>query len=157
MSKKPHFRTTLDSQHAKGSQTLLEDERQHFYHIFRSVWGKLSWKISLLVICEILGLFVNTLTADDNCFFRKGEICCNEFKRNYLKYKKSSQFFAAFKHFETKMTVATYVFPKLQTAKEVVRPMCEKRRFVTSFDSQHVKRSQTLVKIGWQHFYHIFS
>ena len=26
---------------------------------------QLSWKKSLLVICKVLGLFVNTLTADD--------------------------------------------------------------------------------------------
>ena len=29
---------------------------------------KPSWKKSLLVICKILGLFVNTLTADDKCY-----------------------------------------------------------------------------------------
>ena len=28
-------------------------------------WAKITWKMSLLVICEILGKFVNTLTTDD--------------------------------------------------------------------------------------------
>ena len=64
MSKKPRSRTPLASQHVKGCQTLLKFSRQHCYHIFSSLSGKLSRKISLLVICKILGLFVNTLTAD---------------------------------------------------------------------------------------------
>ena len=38
------------------------------------------------------------------------------------------------------------VFPKLQIAKDFVTPFSKKRRFRTSFDSQHVKVSQTLVK-----------
>ena len=32
---------------------------------------KFSWKKSFLVICKILGLFFNTLTADDKYSFRK--------------------------------------------------------------------------------------
>ena len=35
---------------------------------------------------------------------------------------------------------------KLQAVKELVRPLSEKHRFRTPFDSQHVKGSQTLVK-----------
>ena len=57
-SKKPRFRTPFDSQQAKGYQKLLESRRQHFCHIFSSLKWKLSLKMSLLVICEILGLFV---------------------------------------------------------------------------------------------------
>ena len=33
----------------------------------------MSWKMSLLVICEILGLFINTLTADDKYFCQNSE------------------------------------------------------------------------------------
>ena len=33
--------------------------------MFSSLWGELITKISPLLICEILGKFVNTLTADD--------------------------------------------------------------------------------------------
>ena len=33
---------------------------------------------------------------------------------------------------------------------------CEKTLFITAFDSQPVKGSQTLLKSAWQHFYHIF-
>ena len=58
--------------------------------------------------------------------------------------------------FKKKMIVIANVFPQLQTVKNLVRPLFEKRRFRTSFDSQHVKGSQTLVKSAWEHFYHIF-
>ena len=55
---------------------------------------------------------------------------------------------------EKKMTHISYVFAKLQTVKNLVRPMSKKSRFWTRFDSQHVKRSKTLVNSAWQDFYH---
>ena len=63
MCKKAHFRTPFDSQYVKGCQTLLTSVRQHFHYISSLLSGKLSWKISLLMISEILGLIVNTLTV----------------------------------------------------------------------------------------------
>ena len=65
MSKKPHFRIPFGSQHLKGSQTLVKSAWGNFYHIFSSLWGKLISKMSPLVICEILGAFVNTSILDD--------------------------------------------------------------------------------------------
>ena len=59
MSKKPRFRTSFESRHAKRSQKLLKSTRQHFYQIFLSLREKWSWTISLSVISEILRLFVN--------------------------------------------------------------------------------------------------
>ena len=47
---------------------------------------------------------------------------------------------------KTKMTLIAYVFPKLQTANNLFRPLSKKCSFRTTFDSQHVKGSQTLVK-----------
>ena len=44
----------------------------------------------------------------------------------------------------------------MQTIKDLVRPLSKKHRFRTSFDSQHVKASETLVKSAWKHFYHSF-
>ena len=46
------------------------------------------------------------------------------------------------------MIVIANVFRKLQTVKDLVRPLSKKSRFRTPFDSQHVKGSQTLVKSG---------
>ena len=65
LSIKRRYRTPFDSEYAKGSQTLLKCARQNFYQIFSALWRKLSQKMSLLVICELLGLFVNTLTFND--------------------------------------------------------------------------------------------
>ena len=50
-----------------------------------------------------------------------------------------------------------YIVQKLKFAKQLVRPMSKKRRFRTTFHSQYVKLSETLVKSLWQHFYDTFS
>ena len=42
--------------------------------------------------------------------------------------------------------VVANVFPKLQTVKISVRPLCENRSFGKAFDSQHVKVSRKLKK-----------
>ena len=34
--------------------------------------------------------------------------------------------------------------------------MSKKARFRTPSDRQHAKRSQTLMKLEWQHFFHFF-
>ena len=65
MLKKSRFRVSFDKWHAKRAGKLFKSERQHFYHIYWSLWRKFSWKKSLLMILKILGLFVNPLTADD--------------------------------------------------------------------------------------------
>ena len=68
ISKKSRFRTPFDNQHAKETQILLEYSRQHFYQNFPSLCWKLSFKVSLLVICDSLGVFVKTLAVDDKYF-----------------------------------------------------------------------------------------
>ena len=54
------------------------------------------------------------------------------------------------------MTLIAFVFPRLRTAKDVVRKMVKKPRFRTPFDSQHTKGCQNLLKSGRQHFYHFY-
>ena len=39
LSNEVHFGTPFDSQHVKGSQTLVEFAWTHFYHIFHHSWG----------------------------------------------------------------------------------------------------------------------
>ena len=56
-----------------------------------------------------------------------------------------------------KTIVIGNVFPKLATVQRLVRPLTIQRSLKTSFDSQHVKRFQTLAKSSWEPFYHIFS
>ena len=64
LSKKRSFRTHFESQHLKGSQTLVKSVWGLFYQILSTLWENLIWKTSSLVICEILGVSVNTFTAD---------------------------------------------------------------------------------------------
>ena len=64
LSKKRRFRTRFDGQHVKASPILAKSPWECFYLVFPSFSGKLIWKMSPLVLCEILRVFVNTLTAD---------------------------------------------------------------------------------------------
>ena len=50
------------------------------------------------------------------------------------------------KNFLKKKILTANLFPKLQTVKDLFRPLSKKRRFRTPFHSQHVKGSQTLMK-----------
>ena len=59
------FRTPFDSQYVKEPEKVLKSARQKFYLITSLPCKKLSWKMSLLLLSEILGLFVNKLTVDD--------------------------------------------------------------------------------------------
>ena len=65
VSRKSRLRTPFDSQYVKGAQALAKSAWQHFYQISSSLWAKLTWKRSLLVICEMTDHFVNTVTADN--------------------------------------------------------------------------------------------
>ena len=48
--------------------------------------------------------------------------------------------------FKKKKIVIRNVFPKLKTVQGLVTPLTIQRRLKTSFDSEHVKRFQTVVK-----------
>ena len=83
----------------------------------------------MLVLCKILGLFVNTLSEDDRYSLL--------YKDNLLqpiqillsqKQKTFSQFFSPFlkstlnfERFQKKMTLIADVFPKLPSPKKVIR------------------------------------
>ena len=58
---------------------------------------------------------------------------------------------------EKKVTLIASVFLKLWTLKDALRKMSKKPGFRASFDSQHAKKSQTLMKSSRQHFDHISS
>ena len=96
--------------------------------------------------------------------FRIVRICRSLFKSSYLKNKK--HFLGFLFHlwnlhhilniFKQKKILRANLFPKLATVQGFVTPLTIQRRLKTSFQSQHVKRFQTLVKSSWEHFYHIF-
>ena len=69
------FRIPVKTQRVNGSQTLLKYAEQLFCLIASFLSGILREQTSLLVASEILGLFVNTLIADD-------KYCCNKRKKN---------------------------------------------------------------------------
>ena len=53
------------------------------------------------------------------------------------------------------MSFIADLFAKLRTPKNVVRYMSKKSRFKETFDRQHGKRIQTLLRSESQHRYHI--
>ena len=67
------------------------------------------------------------------------------------KQKIFSEFFSAFfesalnsKHFQKKMTLIAYIFPKLPTTKDVLRSMSKRSRLRGPLDRRHGKRLETL-------------
>ena len=64
LSKRGPFRACFDSQHVKPSQRLAKSPWERLDNPFTSFSGKLISKMSPLVLGEILGVFLNTLTDD---------------------------------------------------------------------------------------------
>ena len=83
----------------------------------------------MLVLCKILGLFVNTLSEDDKyCLLCKDNLLQPIQILLSQKQKTFSQFFSAFlkstlnfEHFQKKINLIADVFPKLPSAKKVIR------------------------------------
>ena len=65
MSKELRLREHFDKQHGKCAQALFKSASKHLYHIHWSLPSQINWKMSLLLTCQILGLLVNTLPADE--------------------------------------------------------------------------------------------
>ena len=133
-----------------------------FFHHYQRTWfGKYlpqlyakSWGCFLTHCLPMTSILLGIVT-----------ICCHRFKCNYLKNERQFQVF--FFYFCTlhqilnilkkEMIIIATLFSKLQTVKDLFRPLSKKHRFTTPFDSQHVKGSQALAKGAWEHFHHIFS
>ena len=69
------------------------------------------------------------------------------------KQKIFREFFAAFfefalnfEHFQKKMTLIAYVFPKLPTTKNVLRQMFKSSRFREPVDRRHGKWTEALIQ-----------
>ena len=58
--------------------------------------------------------------------------------------------------FQKKVTLIADVCPKLRNQKKLVRSMPKNSNFKESFDKQHGKCAQTLLKFPWQHLYDIY-
>ena len=104
------LKTSFDSQHVKRFQTLVKSSWEHFYHIFSSLWREMIWNITPWLKFEIIGLFVNTWTADYKYPVLDCENLASLFKSSYPKNKKTFSWLfipfiespSNFKHFEKK-------------------------------------------------------
>ena len=64
---------------------------------FSSLWVVFSWKISLLLLCEMLGLFFNTLTVDGKYSLRNIESLLQPVQMQISKKQNTfSNFFPSF-------------------------------------------------------------
>ena len=125
MSKKSLFRRPLEKQHGKCSQALLKTASQHFYQIHLSLPSQLSWKKSLLFICQILVLLVNTLAANEKYSVLNRDNLTTQIKMQLS--QKNKLFLRLFLHFSNltqilnilkkKVTLRPFVVSKLGTPK----------------------------------------
>ena len=163
MPKNSRFKESFEKRHGKCAQTLLKCQGELLYHLYWSRWRQFCYKKSLLLICKISRLFLNTLSADDKySLFKRDNLTQpisvqlsrkqNTFFELFSTFLKSA---LDFEHFQKKMSVIAYIFPKLRSPKNLVNSMSKKSRFNGSFGKQHGKRAQTLLKFAWQHLYHI--
>ena len=129
MYKKLRFRGQLDKQQGKRTQTLLKSPSQHLYHIHWSLARKLCSKKSLLLTCQILGLLVNTLAADEKYpVLNRDNLTIPIQMQLSEKQKTFSQFFAAFlkftlnfEHFEKKDDPHRFCISEITDSENVVR------------------------------------
>ena len=166
MSKKSLFRTPFKKRHGKRFQTLLKSSDQHLYYIHSSLRKQLSWKETLLVIYKDLGLFVNTLTADDKYSLLSRDNLTQKFLMKLPKKEKATSRVSAaflksrlyFEYFpkKKKMTFIASAFPRLRTPKDMVTWMSKKSCFRRPFNKEHGKQDQTLLKSESQHLYHLY-
>ena len=75
------------------------------------------------------------------------QLSCKQkiFSNFFVQFLKTTLYF---EDFDQKMIVMATLFWKVQTVKNLVRPLSKKHRLRTPFDSQQVKVSQTLVNPG---------
>ena len=108
----------------------------------------------MLVLCKLSGLFLNTLTDDDKYSLLYGDNLTQPIQV-LLSQKQNTffEFFYAFlkstlnfEHFQKKINLRADVFPKLPSAKKVIRKMLLKSSFRGLFSNKHGKTDQRLFK-----------
>ena len=114
----------LRKQHGKRGKTLFRFGRQHFFHIYWSLWRQFSCKKSLLVTCKISKPFPNTLSADCKCFLLNGGNLTEPIQIQLSQTQKTfSLFFSAFLKSSWNFEFFQKKIPKLRTPKNMVRWM----------------------------------
>ena len=123
MSRKSRFRRPFNKQHGKRSRPSIGHD---FYQIYWSLWRQ--------KLPSILGLFVNTLTADEKYFLVTRE---NLTQHNQTQLSEKRKLFLnffsvilkpilRFECFQKKITRTVYVFAELWPPKNAVRWMSRK-------------------------------
>ena len=126
MPKKSRFRGSVKKQHGKCAKTFFKIEGHLLYHIYWSMRRQLCYKKPLLVICKILKLFPNTLSAYGKySLFHKDNLTQRIKMQLSRKQKTVSQFFSSFlkfglnlEHFQKKVILIAVVFRKFRTPKK---------------------------------------
>ena len=136
----------------KGPKHLWNLHERTFIIFFHHYEGK--WFRKYLRYCSLKsqGCLLTLLLPITSIVFRIVRICRSLFKCIYLKNQKLflSYLFdlwnlaQIWNIFKEKKNVIANVVPNWQTVKDLVRPLSKEHLFRTSFDSQHVKVSQTL-------------
>ena len=129
MSKKSCFRGPFALRQGKRSQALLKSASQHLYHIHWPLSRKLCFKKSLLLTRQILGLLVNTLTADEKYLVLHRDNSRIRIQMEFSKKQKSfSDFLGAilkswlnFKHFKKKYDPHRFCILEVMDSENVVR------------------------------------
>ena len=123
------FRGPFDKQDGKRAQALLQSAWQHLHHNHWSLGRKLSWKKSLLLTWQILGLLVNTFAADEKYpVLNRDNLTISIQIQLSQKQKTFSQFFAVFlkftlnfKYFETTYHPHRFCISEITDSENVVR------------------------------------
>ena len=136
---------------------------QHLYHVHPSLPSRFSWKRSLFLTCQILGLLVHTLAADEKCpVLNRGNLTIPIQMQLSQKRKIFCQFFTAllkarwnFEHFDKKDDADRFFNFEITDSEKVFRKMSKEPRFRDPLDKQHGKRAVAPLKSWSQQVYHI--
>ena len=165
MPKKSRFKGSFEKQHGKCAQILLKCQGQLLYHIYWSLLRQLSYKKSLLVICKISRLFINTLSADGKCSLLNRDNLTQTIQIELSpKQKTFCEFFSAllkgswnFEHFRKKGRLSYLRYFRNYRLRKTWLHQCLKSPIWRDLsESNMVNASQTLLKFAWQHLYHIY-
>ena len=146
MPEKPYLRKAFGNQPVNGYETLLKSAGHQSYPIFPWIWDKLSWKKSALVRSKILGLFVNSLTAEYTYSRRNMRTFTQHIQTPLsLKQKTFSWFFNAFlkstwngEHFQEKEKSSSLSISEIIDSKRSGYLSESKAYFRTAFGNQPV-------------------
>ena len=165
MQNRDCFWEPFGSERVNEAQNLVKSAEKYFYPTFSSLWANLKLKKLILIRSEILGLLVNTVTA--NCQYSPSNRENLLLQIQIKLIKKPSKFFCIFFYFlestlnfqcsEKKMSMIVGIFRKLLTPKDVLVQMHNRDSFWKPTGSEHVNESRKLVKSAEKYFYPTFS